>query len=57
MGADVRSFESEAKMLLEWAEFLRECDPDIITGAREAWGMGCPAWRDVVYVFITRFCV
>ena len=33
VGADVRSFESERKMLLEWAEFLRICDPDIITGA------------------------
>ena len=36
VGADVRSFESESKMLLEWAEFLRKCDPDIITGARRA---------------------
>ena len=35
VGADVRSFESERKMLLAWAEFLRACDPDIITGACE----------------------
>jgi len=32
VGADVRSFDSERNMLLEWAEFLRTIDPDIITG-------------------------
>lgn len=31
-GAIVRSFNSEKEMLLRWAEFVKEIDPDIITG-------------------------
>ncbi|XP_044259978.1 DNA polymerase delta catalytic subunit isoform X2 [Tribolium madens] len=30
--AEVRSFDSEEQMLEEWAEFVRETDPDIFTG-------------------------
>jgi DNA polymerase delta subunit 1 len=32
VGADVFSFKDEGDMLLKWAEFVRACDPDIITG-------------------------
>ncbi len=31
-GAEVRSTNDEATMLANWAEFVRACDPDIITG-------------------------
>ena len=31
-GATIRSFESESDMLLAWAKFIVEIDPDIITG-------------------------
>ena len=31
-GADVLVFETESELLLEWARFVRECDPDIIIG-------------------------
>ncbi|RZC43128.1 DNA polymerase delta catalytic subunit [Asbolus verrucosus] len=30
--AEVRSFDSEGEMLEEWAQFVREVDPDIFTG-------------------------
>ncbi len=31
-GAEVRSTDDEATMLANWAEFVKACDPDIITG-------------------------
>ncbi|KAH9480606.1 DNA polymerase delta catalytic subunit [Psilocybe cubensis] len=31
-GAEVRSFKTEAEMLLAWSQFVNEVDPDIITG-------------------------
>lgn len=30
--AEVKSYKSESKMLEEWAQFVRDVDPDIITG-------------------------
>ena len=32
VGSDVISFDKEADLLDKWAEFVREVDPDIITG-------------------------
>lgn len=32
VGARVESFEDEAKMLEAWAAFVREADPDVVTG-------------------------
>lgn len=32
VGSDVISFEKESEMLEKWASFVRDCDPDIITG-------------------------
>ena len=32
VGADVRSFETEEELLAAWADFVREVDPDILTG-------------------------
>ncbi|KAJ3374817.1 DNA-directed DNA polymerase delta [Allomyces arbusculus] len=32
VGSDVRSYASEAELLLAWSEFVQECDPDIVTG-------------------------
>ena len=32
VGADVISYEDETTLLESWAEFVREADPDIITG-------------------------
>ncbi|ORZ39935.1 DNA polymerase delta catalytic subunit [Catenaria anguillulae PL171] len=32
VGSDVRSFTTEAEMLQAWSDFVRLCDPDIITG-------------------------
>jgi len=32
VGAEVRCFEKEVDLLLAWSEFVRESDPDIITG-------------------------
>ncbi|XP_014678867.1 PREDICTED: DNA polymerase delta catalytic subunit-like [Priapulus caudatus] len=32
VGSQILSYETEAKMLVKWAEFVREVDPDIITG-------------------------
>ena len=31
-GAQVVSFEKEADMLKAWSEFVRQCDPDLMTG-------------------------
>eukprot|EP01137_Pigoraptor_chileana_P012695 Opistho-2@65329 len=31
-GSDVISFQTEKDLLARWADFVRECDPDIITG-------------------------
>ena len=31
-GAQVVSFEKEADMLAAWSEFVRQCDPDLMTG-------------------------
>lgn len=32
IGSQVLSFEKETQLLSAWSEFVRECDPDIITG-------------------------
>lgn len=32
VSADIYSFESEEEMLTEWAKFVVDCDPDILTG-------------------------
>lgn len=32
IGSDVISFDTEEKMLLAWGDFVRETDPDILTG-------------------------
>lgn len=32
VGSQVLSFDKEQEMLRAWSEFIRECDPDIITG-------------------------
>jgi DNA polymerase delta subunit 1 len=31
-GAQVLSYTTEQKLLMEWAEFVQQCDPDIMTG-------------------------
>ncbi|ORX72765.1 delta DNA polymerase [Linderina pennispora] len=31
-GSQVLSFQDEAELLVKWAEFVRECDPDLIIG-------------------------
>ena len=32
VGADVISYDDESTLLESWADFVREADPDIITG-------------------------
>ncbi|KAK4054869.1 DNA-directed DNA polymerase delta [Microbotryomycetes sp. JL201] len=32
VGTDVREFDREADLLLEWQKFVQECDPDLIIG-------------------------
>ncbi|KAM0793205.1 DNA-directed DNA polymerase delta [Microbotryomycetes sp. NB124-2] len=32
VGTDVREFQKEADLLLEWQKFVQECDPDLIIG-------------------------
>ena len=39
-GAQVVSFEKEADMLAAWSEFVRQCDPDLMTGYGTRLGHG-----------------
>ena len=39
-GAQVVSFEKEADMLKAWSEFVRQCDPDLMTGYGTRLGHG-----------------
>ena len=32
VGTDIREFQNETQLLREWASFVQELDPDIITG-------------------------
>ena len=32
MGSDVIACQTENELLEKWADFIRKCDPDIITG-------------------------